>query len=84
MKGSVTISLDDFQKLQQDSELGGKLQKEAVELAGEVDRLLTFMHSTMDMREVAKNYNQLPGNIAELQVQDEICRLRKKTASGSR
>ena len=75
MKGTVTISLEDFETLQKNSEVGVKAKKLAGDLDREVSRLLEHMAKTNDMRLIAESYNRLPDALSKLEVTPEQCRL---------
>ena len=75
MKGTVTISLEDFETLKKNSEVGIKAKKLAGDLDREVSRLLEHMAKTTDMRSIANSYNKIPEGLSKLYVTPERCRL---------
>jgi len=75
MKGTVTISLEDFETLKKNSEVGIKAKKLAGDLDREVSRLLEHMAKTTDMRSIASSYNKIPEGLSKLDVTPERCRL---------
>ena len=75
MKGTVTISLEDFETLKKNSEVGIKAKKLAEDLDREVSRLLEHMAKTTDMRSIANSYNKIPEGLSKLDVTPERCRL---------
>tara|TARA_R110000796_G_scaffold41388_3_gene102460 strand:- start:321 stop:560 length:240 start_codon:yes stop_codon:yes gene_type:complete len=79
MKGTVTISLEDFESLKKNSEVGGKAKRIAENLDREVSKLLEHMAKTTDMQLISQSYNKIPGGMSKLEVTPEGCRLIERT-----
>ena len=75
MKGTVTISLEDFESLKKNSEVGGKAKRIAENLDREVSKLLEHMAKTTDMRLISHSYNRIPQGFSKLEITPEGCRL---------
>ena len=75
MKGTVTISLEDFEALKRNSEIGGKAKRIAESLDQEVSKLLNHMAKTTDMKLISESYNRIPEGMSKLEITPEGCRL---------
>ena len=75
MKGTVTISLEDFETLNSNSEVGEKAKRIAKDLDREVSNLLNHMAKTTDMQLIADSYNKIPQGFSKLEITPEGCRL---------
>jgi len=78
MTGSVTISLEDFKKLEGNSTGGIKMKEDAVELRKEVDRVLTYINQFTDMAAVASKYNAFENSNGEILIEGSSCTLVRK------
>ena len=75
MKGTVTISLEDFETLKGNSEIGEKAKRITRDLDREVSNLLNHMAKTTDMQLIADSYNKIPQGFSKLEITPEGCRL---------
>ena len=75
MKGTVTISLEDFETLKSNSEVGERAKRIAKDLDREVSNLLNHMAKTTDMKLIADSYNKIPQGFSKLEITPEGCRL---------
>ena len=74
MDGTVTISIKNFQRLEKEAEIGAKATVAAKSMDLEITRLLSFHSVHMDMKAVAKSYNEIDG-AAKIEVIGENCKL---------
>jgi hypothetical protein len=75
MKGTVTLSLEDFEILKSNSEVGEKAKRITKDLDREVSNLLNHMAKTTDMELIANSYNKIPQGFSKLEITPEGCRL---------
>lgn len=75
MKGTVTLSLEDFEILKSNSEIGEKAKRITKDLDREVSNLLNHMAKTTDMELIANSYNKIPQGFSKLEITPEGCRL---------
>lgn len=75
MKGTVTLSLEDFETLKSNSEVGEKAKRITKDLDREVSNLLNHMAKTTDMKLIAESYNRVPQGFSKLEITPEGCRL---------
>ena len=75
MKGTVTLSLEDFETLKSNSEVGEKAKRITRDLDREVSNLLNHMAKTTDMELIANSYNKIPQGFSKLEITPEGCRL---------
>jgi hypothetical protein len=75
MKGTVTLSLEDFETLKGNSEVGEKAKRITRDLDREVSNLLNHMAKTTDMKLIAESYNRIPQGFSKLEITPEGCRL---------
>lgn len=75
MKGTVTLSLEDFETLKSNSEVGEKAKRITRDLDREVSNLLNHMAKTTDMKLIAESYNRVPQGFSKLEITPEGCRL---------
>jgi|TARA_R110000796_G_scaffold47227_1_gene113717 hypothetical protein len=75
MKGTVTLSLEDFETLKGNSEIGEKAKRITRDLDREVSNLLNHMAKTTDMKLIAESYNRIPQGFSKLEITPEGCRL---------
>tara|TARA_R110000823_G_scaffold230813_4_gene357616 strand:- start:162 stop:401 length:240 start_codon:yes stop_codon:yes gene_type:complete len=75
MKGTVTLSLEDFETLKSNSEVGEKAKRITKDLDREVSNLLNHMAKTTDMELIANSYNRIPQGFSKLEITPEGCRL---------
>ena len=75
MKGTVTLSLEDFETLKSNSEVGEKAKRITRDLDREVSNLLNHMAKTTDMKLIAESYNRIPQGFSKLEITPEGCRL---------
>jgi hypothetical protein len=75
MKGTVTLSLEDFETLKSNSEVGEKAKRITKDLDREVSNLLNHMAKTTDMKLIAESYNRIPQGFSKLEITPEGCRL---------
>ena len=68
MKGTVTISLEDFETLKSNSEVGERAKRIAKDLDREVSNLLNHMAKTTDMKLIANSYNKIPQGFSKLEI----------------
>ena len=74
MEGTVTVSIKNFKKLEKEAEIGVKATIAAKSMDLEITRLLSFLSIHMDMKAVAKSYNNIDG-AAKMEVIGENCKL---------
>ena len=75
MKGTVTLSLEDFEILKSNSEVGEKAKRITKDLDREVSNLLNHMAKTTDMELIANSYNKIPQGFSKQEITPEGCRL---------